>query len=241
MNRRVLISVSLVTGLLLTGCISKPEEVPSQPEIQAEQVEYTAAETTESIEFVTEDSSPVVDSDEEFNAGGLEGTDEKWFYDRTLSNEDEAAELINSYFGTPKDAVSLEYESSDSNNAETWYDFHECYNGIPVRANALRVHSWPDMVLIQGVLLDRTFEEADKLLSKEQLLKDYIEKKESEEYDSQQGLLTTDSLEFVELCYLNAGEGAVPLCYKYSNEVGEVFLNAVTGDVVYENSLIIWG
>lgn len=205
----------LIPLLLLTGCShSQMENV--KPAITAE---YTTTAHTDSVSETNESTE-------------AEEPEDKWLMDTTVQKKKDAQDLMDKTFGTPYDDISLVYESSSSNGAEVWYDFSECYQSVPIYGLPFRLHAMPDnMVLIQGDVTEGPFEECNVFLDYERVLELYCQKNDIEE----------GTYKYQKLCYLYLpSRDELPLCYYYASPFSDLFLSAVTGVEISEQSTVVF-
>lgn len=149
-----------------------------------------------------------------------------------VTNEEEALSALERLADLKTDEITFRYGGSDTNGAETWYDFIECYHYTPVWGEIIRIHVFPDCSQVQGKLLLSGFEAPDYTLSGEEILNVYAKKEN----------VITDNYICVEMCYLHvAGNDTIPLCYHYTDEVNEIFLEAKTGELVAQRTNLIIG
>ena len=219
MRKSKILAILLVFAF--TGC---GKEQPSA----SPAAEQTAALTETTTELYIEASSEIqTETASEVRVNTLDFQEIP-----AVTSEEEALSVLTQKCQTTDSLITFRYCGTDHNDVETWYDFVECYNDIPVWGRIIRIHAYEKNTYIQGDVILSGFALGKSLLTGDEALKAY----------SKEVKLNLKDFICVETCYLyQESSETLPLCYHYSSEYRELFLNAETGQLEGSRDNIIIG
>lgn len=190
----VISTLFLILIIFLAGCNDNMQD----------DVDFSTNEETDSI-------SSIDDILSEIESSNITEKSETAFIDKLLVDE----------FGELNGDIRLIFYNTSSNMMETWYDYAEYYNNVPIIGVNIRVHIYDDEDMdpvIQGEVIASGFEE----------VYDIITSNEAMESCENKSVYTSEGL-----CYVYIQDNdRLPLCYRFSSEEQDIFVSAVTGEIV---------